>query len=705
MKRTLVRLTMGLCLTASAFGIAAGAGVGTAGAASATPGKPHNVQALPQSNQIQISWTAPLNSGTSPITGYKAKATAGSSVVSCATTGSTSCTVIGVQPGTTYSVKVKAKNLSGSGDWSTALSVLAGAPFPPTGVIATPGVSSASVKFTPPAVDNASITSYTVTANPGGLTCVSATSLPCTVSGLTNGTAYTFTATATNPYGTSIASTPSAAVTPQPLPGAPTGASAVAGNTTALVSWTAPAPTGAPVTGYKATSLPGGKTCTSTAPTTSCTVTGLPNGTSFTFTVTAINVIGTGAPSAATNPVVPAPTVPGTPSAVTATYDTSNPNNYAWYTIGFTQGANGGSTITNNSVTVTDVTNSNVLGPIAFAAGSPIEIPYANTADGTSTGAVVASPGDVLQFTVTATNGVGTSSPSTAVTRVLPAWSPLAPTGVSATAGDTTADITWTAPNNPPNAPAIASYLVTDGSGDTCTATAPATTCTVTGLTNGTAYNFTVAAISATSVTGAASAPVSVTPVTTVTVPGVPTGVSATATSVSGNPAAYVNYTAPTSDGGSPITGYTVVVVDQTTSTTSDVAGSSSLATVTGLSATDSYTFSVYATNAVGDSAASTPVQAVPQGPTSVTGTTNGDGTAAISWTPSTVTLGNPVTGYGVSTLDLTDFVLGPSDSVGSSATTTTLSGLTLGHQYDVCVSAQNSLAPLANQTCTAFTA
>jgi Fibronectin type III domain len=702
MQRTLVRLTIGLCLTASAFGIAAGVGVGIAGALPILPGKPTNVHALAQSDQIQVSWKAPAP-GTSAITGYKAMARSGTrafGAVACAT-ATTSCTITGVTPGITYSVQVEAKNMSGFGSWSTAVRVVTGAPFPPTGVTAAPGDSSATVKFTPPAVDNASITSYTVTANPGGQTCVSTTSFPCTVTGLTNGTAYTFTATATNPYGTSIASTPSAAVTPQPVPGAPTGASAVAGNASALVSWTAPAPNGDPVTSYKATSLPGGKTCTAHAPTTSCTVTGLPNGRSFTFSVTATNLIGTGPASSATAPVTPmAPTVPGAPSGVTATLDTSNPNNYAWYTIGFTQGASGGSTITNNNVTVTDLTNSHVLGPITSAAGSPIEIPYANTADGTSTGAVVASPGDTLQFAVTATNAVGTSAPTT-VTTVLPDWTPLAPTGVSASPGDTTAAVSWTAPFSPPNAPAIASYLVTDGSGDTCTATAPTTTCTVTGLTDGTAYSFTVAAISATGVTGAASAPVSVTPVT---VPGVPTGVSATATTISGTPGADVNYTAPASDGGSPITGYTVVVVDQTTSTTTDVAGSSSFAAVTGLTATDSYTFSVYATNGVGNSAASTPIQAVPQGPTSVTGTSHGDGTATISWTPSNVTLGNPVTGFGVSTFDFTTFVVGPSDSVDSSTTTTNLAGFTVGDTYDVCVSAQNSQAQ-ANETCTEFTA
>ena len=496
MQRGLVRLTVGLCLTAAALGIAAGTGVGSAGALPLTPGQPQKVHALAQSNQIQISWSAPSNAGTSPVTSYQARAQLGGVITSCVTT-TTSCTVTGLKPGWNYLFQVRAKNLSGYGPFSAPLWTTPGAPFPPTGVTATPGVSSATVSFSPPASDNASISQYTVKSIPGGKSCISTTSLPCLVTGLSNGTAYTFTATATNPYGTSIASTPSAPVTPEPLPGAPMSASAVAGNASALISWTAPAPTGAPVTGYTATSLPGGKTCKASASATSCTVSGLPNGITFTFTVTATNVIGVGAPSAATAPVTP---------------------------------------------------------------------------------------------------------------------------------------------------------------------TAP-------------------------------------------TVPGVPTGVSATATSVSGIPAAYVNYTAPASNGGSPISGYTVVVVDQTTSTTTDVAGSSSSATVTGLAATDSYTFSVYATNAVGNSEASTPVQAVPQGPTSVTGATNGDGTATISWTPSTVTLGNPVTGFAVSSLDLTALALGPSDTVDSSTTTTTLSGLTLGDQYDVCVSAQNSLAPLANETCSTFTA
>ena len=89
------------------------------------------------------------------------------------------------------------------------------------------------------------------------------------------------------------------------VPGAPTGATATAGNAKATVTWTAPASNGgSPITGYTVTSAPGGKTCTTTGATT-CDVSGLTNGQAYTFTVTATNAIGTGAASAASNSVTP----------------------------------------------------------------------------------------------------------------------------------------------------------------------------------------------------------------------------------------------------------------------------------------------------------------------------------------------------------------------------------------------------------------
>src|SRR5215468_311026 len=160
------------------------------------------------------------------------------------------------------------------------------APSAPTGVTATAGNGSATVSWTAPSNNGGStITSYTVTPFIGSTaqTPKTVTGSPpatsTTVSGLTNGTSYTFTVTATNATGTSPASSPSNAVTPNNLPGAPTGVTATAGN--------------------------GSVTVTGSPPATSTTVSGLTNGTSYTFTVTAANANGAGPASSPSNAATP----------------------------------------------------------------------------------------------------------------------------------------------------------------------------------------------------------------------------------------------------------------------------------------------------------------------------------------------------------------------------------------------------------------
>ena len=185
-------------------------------------------------------------------------------------------------------------------------------PGAPTGVSASAGNAQATVTFTAPASNGGSpITSYTVyswiggTAGPylnqegGG---------PITVTGLTNGTPYIFTVTATNANGTGAASNPSNSVTPATVPGAPTGVSATAGDGQATVSFTAPASNGgSAITSYTAYSWIGGTAgpYLNQAGGGPITVTGLTNGTVYTFTVKATNAIGTGAASVASNSITP----------------------------------------------------------------------------------------------------------------------------------------------------------------------------------------------------------------------------------------------------------------------------------------------------------------------------------------------------------------------------------------------------------------
>lgn len=165
---------------------------------------------------------------------------------------------------------------------------------------------------------------------------------------------------------------------------------------------------------------------------------------------------------------------------------------------------------------------------------------------------------------------------------------------MAGTPGNTQAVVTWHAPASPGSS-AIKSYKVTSTPGAKTCSTTGALTCTVIGLTNGTAYKFTVVASNQTGAGPASTASAAVTPRT---IPGAPTAVTA----APGATSAAVSWKAPTSTGGAAITKYTVT---STPGGKTCVATTGLSCTVSGLTGGTVYTFKVVATNAAGNGPAS----------------------------------------------------------------------------------------------------
>ncbi|WP_027086823.1 S-layer homology domain-containing protein [Cohnella panacarvi] len=188
----------------------------------AQPGAPVLQPATSGDTQISLTWSPAVGA-----TGYKIfkSTTSGAYGLEDATVSGSvySYNATGLTNGTTYYFVVKATNPGGDSAASNEVSATpVTVPAAPTGVTAVAGNGQATVSFTAPANGESNITHYVVTAMPGNIS-VTGTDSSITVTGLSNGVAYTFTVQAVNSAGSSVASDASHSVTPRsPSSGTPT---------------------------------------------------------------------------------------------------------------------------------------------------------------------------------------------------------------------------------------------------------------------------------------------------------------------------------------------------------------------------------------------------------------------------------------------------------------------------------------------------
>ncbi len=364
-----------------------------------------------------------------------------------------------------------------------------GYPEPPSAPrIGQIGNGTVELQFTAGADNGAPITGYQVRSASGPAVAQDCPSTSCTITGLTNDVEYTFQVVAINEVGESDPSTPSAVARPDVRPEAPPAPTAERGDSKLTVSWGAPVNEGSAIQKYDVQIRDGASGTLDTrvleGSGRQLTWDGLTNGVDYSFRVRAHNLADEPSDwSAWSKPEHPAGR-PGKPGGKLEASRVNDP-------------LGGGVTVTWPKMSDKEANGEPITQYIVKASSGASQ-----TVNGSTTQVTFRDldRDSEHSFTVTGVNSVGPGTAASAPSNTVVPWAvPDAPSQITASMPDEgkgdgpngRANISWKAADG--NGTAIEEYVVR-WSGGSKTVPASATSASITGLTNGKAYTFTVQA-------------------------------------------------------------------------------------------------------------------------------------------------------------------------------------------------------------------
>ncbi len=462
--------------------------------------------AIPNNEEIHLSWTAPDDNG-SPITSYKIiKWQTGSNAFTTFPNLSlvTDATATGLKNGVSYSFKVIAVNSVGeSTDSNTASATplasttLVDIPSAVYDLMATRGDAKVNLSWTKPNENGSPITSYVITYWQIGTDVFKKKTLDgkvttAQITGLTNDVSYAFKINSANAIGKSPDSnvdsaTPSKSTVAK-VPNQVRGLVAIPSNGQVFLSWIEPSDNGSPITSYRIIVNEKGSSVTTTHPNIGdierTTISGLKNDVAYQFKVAAVNGIGIGKES----------------SSVTST-----PNNRVPIIITNLKAIPGDGKVTLSwSVSSTDLDSITGYRIREFKTGSDSFVTHSILGKATTVTIDSLTNGVSYGFKVIGVNanGIGSDSnfiyatPAPSLITSNKAPSPINTLKISP--GDSQVKLTWSTPNN--NGFPITGYkIIQSHLGSNSFITIPKSDTTpeaiITGLANNVSYQFKVVAI------------------------------------------------------------------------------------------------------------------------------------------------------------------------------------------------------------------